>query len=401
MADTYRLLEIATTAFHAAKTPLLTAANLLGQRAALLVRVAARQAVRAATAAAHIAEETHASARLGAPVAAFRCARVLPSLRSCKDAACCALEDLQNSLTLRLRPIEDPSSFADQVLRQSEQLEAFWSEVRLMPMPALAVASLIALRLVAALNSIGDTLIDELLKGQTAFSRCCLVTAVAPGLLAMYHNRVALLVSPAAVADVPPALSSAGTGTTSVPLQAAVLLARNVRRMPAAFWLATCPSIAVFVQVMKRLSMRMIRKVLRARLRWLLCAAIASAIRTSRGQEQAIKAAAGLSEALPQGVSKALCTIWYRLQALSRSGCKQIAALSASVGAASMPPQTRNLKVGPPQLGPSCAADVSRGLATIAARATLLAHSNSGPVFRGLGQQSSKPTPAQQSTDWT
>lgn len=407
MADVFGLLDMATTALRAAEAKLRAVGDLLGQRAVLLARVAARQTLRAAGATNHRAKEACASIRLRASVAALRYAKVLPSLHSCRDAAHSGLEDLRSSLTMRLRPLEDPTSCADQVSRLSEQLEAFWSEVRLMPMPAVAVASLLALRLVVALNSIGDALIDELLHGHTAFSRCCLMTAVAPGLLAICQNRDALLQElPTAVVHVSPRLSSVGTDPASdssprVPPQAAVLLARNLRCMPPAFWLAICPSMAVSLQVMKWLSLRTIRGVLHARLRWLLCAAIACAIATGRGRERAIMPAAGLSEALPPGVSKALCTIWYRLQALTRSGCKQIAALSAAVGAASMPPQTRNPSVCPPRLDPNCAADVSKVWATIAASATLLAHSNSGPVFRGLGQQSSKPTPVQHRTEWT
>jgi len=192
----------------------------------------------------------------------------------------------------------------------------------------------LALRLVAALNAVGDAAISELLHGRTALSQFCLLAAVLPGWLAVYHYRKPLLqdLYPPRPSDQrqggsqEPGAAPAGESTLVARIQAAAVFTRNARRMPRAFWLATSVSAAVALQVAKEVSSRAIRGVLRTRLRLLLGLALVYGFAKGGGKERAVEALAHISDTLSPAAETALATAWYQLQVASRLACRELLA---------------------------------------------------------------------------
>lgn len=140
-----------------------------------------------------------------------------------------------------------------------------------MPAPAAVAATLVALRLLFALNSLGDALMNKILYSRTPLARFCLLSAATPGCLAMYHYRGAWLAE-----DMPAASVVQGNGCKTGRLPTAVLVARNARRMPPAFWLTASISSIIALHVAKDASLNAIRRTFQTRLRVLLGAAALS-----------------------------------------------------------------------------------------------------------------------------
>jgi hypothetical protein len=291
---------------------------------------------------------------------------MLPTIRRCVSTAHAALEELKQSEALQLRRLEDLPSFADYASRCADQLDQLASELRRMPRSAVFAATILALRLIAAVNAIGDAAIDEMLHGRTLLSKVGLMSATMPGCLAVYHYRHALL------ADLPRSSSEAGESSGALlSLQKVEVLARNSRRMPPAFWLSIAISGSVALQVAKKISSRAIRGVLRFRMKLLLSLAALYVAFSRFDTDWASRLVLRWGRWLPPPAAEACALVLYRLQAVSARCVEILRALplqgllvaTASLGTA----QHAALSHGSPPCTAAAADEGVRG----------------GPVFHG------------------
>eukprot|EP00928_Gymnodinium_smaydae_P018824 TRINITY_DN17175_c0_g1_i1.p1 TRINITY_DN17175_c0_g1~~TRINITY_DN17175_c0_g1_i1.p1 ORF type:complete len:403 (+),score=101.61 TRINITY_DN17175_c0_g1_i1:83-1291(+) len=226
---------------------------------------------------------------------------------------------LRAQQAFELRNLDDGTSIQAYLANLGDQLDFFADEVRRLPAPAVVALSFVALRMATALNALVSAGLSELLRGRTALARLGCASALAPGCFAAYTCGGALL------KDVPLALSAtesrgaaaARAGGELRYAKAAVVLARNARRMPLAFWLATSMSGALALHALGRMTATAVRRLLRLRLRTLVFTALALAVVKRIPGAHAL--VSNRSEAWG-AIERALETSWYNLQACSREG---------------------------------------------------------------------------------
>lgn len=300
------------------------AANVAAEQSAWAASVAAEQSAWAARVTSQRVQQgmkvASMSAQQGA-IGAMEYARalgqtreMLPTIKRCVSTAYVALEELKQSEALQLRRLEDLPSFADYASRWCDQLDLLAGELRRMPRSAVIAASVLALRLVAAVNAIGDAAIDEMLHGRTLVSKFGLAAAALPGWLALYHYRHALMV------DLPtsPRNGEAKLGSGALlSLQKLEVMARNSRRLPPAFWLSIAVSGSVALQVAKQVTSRTIRGVLRFRMKLLLSLAALHFLYSRFDEEWARKFLTRCLDALPAPMAEAFSSALRRLKAMS------------------------------------------------------------------------------------
>lgn len=287
-----------------------------GQKTAAWTGTAAVQCNRVAHAAAEVlSDAAHKSYEASAEAVKFagRSKELIPVAKRYYDKTCDAMEKLKESEALQLRRLEDLPSFADYVARLGNQLDALLQELRCMPRPAVATAVLLLLRLLSMLNGIVDAAIYELLHGRTVLSKLGLLSALVPGWLAIYHYRCAILQD----LHVWPERTPEATSSTLMKLQWHTQLARNLRRMPPAFWLATCMSGTVGLQITKEVCSRTIQGVLRLRLRLLLIIGAIYGAASCGVQDRFAIMVSALVGKLPPNVAEGLKKFWGDLQMTS------------------------------------------------------------------------------------
>jgi len=303
---------------------LAAAAAAQSRRAAALTAEASRRGVEATSAGARRgAAEGAVLARRG--MAEFlRLARELgPVMQEYGNRA---LGVLKHSEALQLRRLDDQPSFTASLSSIfGGSLDALMAELRLMPSPAVAAAVVVALRSMATLSAVGDSVVYELLHGRSFVSRVVLTTTAAPGMILLCHYRSALLEG----VLLPWTAGGVGDPQAGRP-QWHAQLARNLRRMPPVFWLATSASGAIWLQVVKESSMFVVYRVLRMRLRLLLAITAMYVAAMHGGKERAAGAVSGCVERLPPDVARALTCGWYQCQVGARKATAALLALAAS-----------------------------------------------------------------------
>merc|ERR1712217_439730 len=146
-------------------------------------------------------------------------------------------------------------------------------------------------------------MIGELLYGRTVFARLGLCGAVAPGWLALILYRNTLLKDIGLL----PGWSYGGRDSSpsngeDLQLETAALLARNMRCLPPAFWLAVSVSGSVSLQIVRDSSSRIVQSVLRTRF-YVLVLLASAYVAKKLGREQLVSKLSTTLDALPAPVA--------------------------------------------------------------------------------------------------